>query len=842
MGKNNAGKKKKPQGGVHFSSQSFKHVTDESFKADAQEGRKFISKSFRYVNEGSSSQGDEDPDTATFVELSQELREEGNKFFQRRDHCGALLSYQKALKLLPENHVDIANLRTNMAACYMQMGVNEYPRAINECNFALQVVPHYTKALLKRARCYMDLDRFDLALMDIDSVLEYEPDNIIALDLRDSLINEIVQLEAEFEDEETVAKKKKNKKKKKKNAKADGDGDIIENREVKDENVLQKDEVVTKLNDFANGIKDEEKHIETRRVDVVDEKVERAVMADDKKVETAMNEGAMGKERATVNEEKKIQIRTAVSEEAKAETRAVMNEEEKFQLRRFVKEEAKAETRTAVNDEKKVEIRTVVNEEKKADTRMLKLVCGEDIRRAIIPMNSSIFMLRDKVKSRFRSLKGVIMKYRDHEDDLITITTTEDLRIAETYVDPTGCLRLYITGVDFDAEPVYEDEFDEEDMRNAERNISNEISSEVEEEEDESSGSDELETSSESDDDEDEMGQRTRVHHWIGQFSRLLKNNVGFNSDSNLELHEAGMKLYSEAMEQTVTSDEAHNLLENAAGKFQEMAALAAFNWGNVYMTKVKKKVTISEDDTRESVLQQAKIAFEWAQQQYESARTKYELAVKFKPDFYEGFIALGYQQFEQAKLTWYFALANDFDMETGPSAEILDLYNKSEESMEKGVLIWEEMEQKRPKADRMGKNGHLRTLSTDEFADPASIMRSQIYVLWGALLYERSVVEYKMGIPVWAECLEVAVEKFELAGASQTDIAVMVKNHCSNVNALEGLEFKIDEIVQAWNEMHDAKRWQFCEPSFRLEPLFRRQGPKLVEILEHIGCSFIQD
>jgi hypothetical protein len=47
--------------------------------------------------------------------------------------------------------------------------------------------------------------------------------------------------------------------------------------------------------------------------------------------------------------------------------------------------------------------------------------------------------------------------------------------------------------------------------------------------------------------------------------------------------------------------------------------------------------------------------------------------------------------------------------------------------------------------------------------------------------------VEYKLELPTWEECLEVSVEKFELAGASPTDIAVMIKNHCSNSTALEG-------------------------------------------------------
>lgn len=42
---------------------------------------------------------------------------------------------------------------------------------------------------------------------------------------------------------------------------------------------------------------------------------------------------------------------------------------------------------------------------------------------------------------------------------------------------------------------------------------------------------------------------------------------------------------------------------------------------------------------------------------------------------------------------------------------------------------------------------------------------------------------------------------------------------------------FKIDEIVQALNEMYDG--WQFDVPSIRLEPLFRRRVPTLHYILE---------
>ncbi|MCI16222.1 putative heat shock protein 70 (HSP70)-interacting protein, partial [Trifolium medium] len=64
-----------------------------------------------------------DNDTMIFICKAQELKEEGNRMFQKRDLQGAMVKYEKALKLLPTNHIDVSYVRSNMAACYMQMGL-----------------------------------------------------------------------------------------------------------------------------------------------------------------------------------------------------------------------------------------------------------------------------------------------------------------------------------------------------------------------------------------------------------------------------------------------------------------------------------------------------------------------------------------------------------------------------------------------------------------------------------------------------------------------------------------------------------------------------------------------
>ncbi|GLT77129.1 hypothetical protein SLA2020_487430 [Shorea laevis] len=710
-----------------------------------------------------------DEDTAMFINMSQELKDEGKKLFQKRDYEGALLKYEKALKLLPRNHIDVAHLRSDMASCYMQFGLGEYPRAINECSLALEVSPKYTKALLKRARCYEALNRLDLAYRDVHNVLAIEPNNLAALELFDGLKkameekgitvdeNELGLLGKEPTGTSPLRKIVKEKLKKKKNK-----GNRVEGKS---------DKSMEERSDKSMEEKSDKSIEEKSDMSVEEKKTEDKVVVEEKKV--------------TVIKDKEV-VMKMVEEEKKA-----------------VKEE-------------------------KVITKTVKLVLGEDIRWAQLPSNCNVKLVRDIVLDRFPGLKGVLVKYRDQEGDLVTITTTEELRLAESSSGGSQeSLKLYIVEVSPDQEPAYEG-VNKEEVQKGHKKLDHDFESgnlekyiEVEK-------------------------RPTCIEDWLVQFARLFKNHVGFDSDSYLDLHELGMKLYSEAMEDSVTSEEAQEIFEIAADKFQEMSALALFNWGNVHMSRARKWVYFTEDGSRESVLAQIKTAYEWAQKEYKLAATRYEEALKIKPDFYEALLALGQQQFEQAKLCWYHAIGNKVELETGPSQEVLELYNKAEDSMERGMQMWEEMEEQRlnglskfdgykAQLQKMGLDGLLKDVSAEEASEQAANMSSQIYLLWGTLLYERSIVEYKLGLPTWEECLEVSVEKFELAGASPTDIAVMIKNHCSNGTALEGLGFKIDEIVQAWNEMYDAHRWQIGVPSFRLEPLFRRRAPKLHHILEHV-------
>ncbi|XP_020270470.1 HSP-interacting protein-like [Asparagus officinalis] len=654
-----------------------------------------------------------DEETSIFIDMSHDLKEEGNRLFQKKDYEGATLKYEKAIKLLPRNHIDVANLRSNLASCFMQMGPGGYQQAINECNLALEVSPKHTKALLKRAKCYESLSWLGLARRDVGSVLALEPNNLTALEISERIKTTMEQKGIKLDDKEMI---------------------------LLPEITATKEKVGKSKNRKKKSHKREEKVVEEVK------------KFDNSKDNTVKKEEPM---------------------------------------------------------------------------RPVKLVFGEDIRFAQIPGNCSVSQLREIVRNRFPSLKAVLIKFKDKEGDLLTITTSEELRWAEESGDPLGSVRLYITEVDPEHEPSFDVESKGSETQGSNRNMNGFSENGSIKHDEESAASPCLDT-------------------WIIQFAELFKNQMGFDSDACLDLHELGMKLYTEAMEDTATSEEAQEIFDVAEKKFQEMAALALFNWGNIHMSRVRKRIFLPESAPKESILEQIKSCYEWARGEYVKAGKRYEEALKIKPDFYEGLLALGQQQFEQAKLSWYYAIGSKVDLGTWPSTEVLELFNNAEDNMESGTEMWEEMEEQRLKNilkpnkekvlfDKMGLGAFFKDLSNDEAAEQASSMRSQINLLWGAILYERSVVEFKLGLPIWEECLMAAVEKFKLAGASPTDLAVMIKNHIANETTQEGVGFKIDEIVQAWHEMYDARRWIGSIPSFRLEPLFRRRVPKLHNILEHM-------
>jgi tetratricopeptide (TPR) repeat protein len=450
--------------------------------------------------------------------------------------------------------------------------------------------------------------------------------------------------------------------------------------------------------------------------------------------------------------------------------------------------------------------------------RPLKLVYDHDIRLAQMPEKCSFKVLRDIVAKRFPSSNSVLIKYRDSDGDLVTITDTQELRLAESFLDQPiqieakkeenslSLMRLHIVEVNPEQEPAItegEDLVEEEEEE--------ETVEEPEEREgpfQKNGGLEEL-TANEKDKGMTKDGKKGCGHaeckevemdDWLLQFAELFRTQVGIDPDAHVDLHELGMELCSEALENTVTSEEAQSLFEMASAKFQEVAALALFNWGNVHMCAARKRIPLDENAPKEAMSIQLRTAYNWVRERFALAGSKYEAALKIKPDFYEGLLALGQQNFEMAKLHWSYAVADKVDLASWDFLETIGLFDSAELKMQEATEMWEKAEEKRmqeikdpvsKKEEILKKKREGMEVTPEEATEQAAVMQQQIHLFWGNLLFERSQVEYKLGFDGWKRNLDSSVERFKMAGASEEDINVVLKNHGSNtdVNAVEAEE-----------------------------------------------------
>ncbi|KAI3698174.1 hypothetical protein L6452_31286 [Arctium lappa] len=750
MGKSGGRKKKGGGGGVNQNqnqnqnqnpSQTENHVSEVSIKPSSM-----------MPNGG----GSIDLDSTIFLKRAHELKEEGNKRFQGRDFVGALEQYENALKLTPKTHPDRAVYHSNRAACLMQMKPIDYKLVISECSMALQVQPRYVRALLRRARAFEAVGKLEMAMLDVQTLLTAEPNHRDALEIARRLRAPVVGAQQDLQSRPSPA--------------ALG-ASAIRGAPIAGLGPCLPTRPVSKKIGLSGSV-----GIPNNKVDKtypvppieIDQEVKTTQMP---KLVLKPSGGGSNKSSANVDKvnqkEKPISLKLPTSEVA-------------------------------------------------IQWRPLKLVYGHDIRLSQMPVNCNCKVLREIVSKRFPSSKSVLIKYKDDDGDLVTITSTRELRFAESIADGLflpdkepdvekfesfGILKLHIVEVSPEQEPPLLEEVEE---------VEEEKPVEIEDIEGDNSGShsisesdqktekeaDKIEKSASSDDPE---LKEVEMDDWLFEFAQLFRTHVGIDPDAHIDLHELGMEICSEALEETVTSEEAQILFDKAASKFQEVAALAFFNWGNVHMCAARKRIPIDDSGDQEVVATRLQAAYDWVKEKYTLAREKYEEALSIKPDFYEGLLALGQQQFEMAKLYWSFVVAKKDDLSKWDPSETLKLFDSAEEKMKSATEMWEKLEEQRAREakDPISKKEELlkkkskisNDVSGDEAAEQAAVMRSQIYLFWGNMLFERSQVESKLGLTGWEKNLDTAVERFKLAGASEVDISTVLKNHCSNAEAVEGEE-----------------------------------------------------
>lgn len=101
-------------------------------------------------------------------------KDEGNKLFKDQSFKDAMRCYTRALHICPLSFPkDRSIMFSNRAVCKMKLDHKD--EAIKDCTRALNLHPHYLKALLRRAELYEGEDKLDEALVDYQKVLEIDP-------------------------------------------------------------------------------------------------------------------------------------------------------------------------------------------------------------------------------------------------------------------------------------------------------------------------------------------------------------------------------------------------------------------------------------------------------------------------------------------------------------------------------------------------------------------------------------------------------------------------------------------------------------------------------------------
>ncbi|XP_063227179.1 dnaJ homolog subfamily C member 7 isoform X2 [Bacillus rossius redtenbacheri] len=99
-------------------------------------------------------------------------KEEGNDAFKAVRFQEAYKLYSEALSIDPHNDAVNAKLYFNRATVSAKLGrLNE---SITDCTSALKLDETYMKALLRRAKCHMDLENFEEAVHDYEVVVKMD--------------------------------------------------------------------------------------------------------------------------------------------------------------------------------------------------------------------------------------------------------------------------------------------------------------------------------------------------------------------------------------------------------------------------------------------------------------------------------------------------------------------------------------------------------------------------------------------------------------------------------------------------------------------------------------------
>ena len=253
------------------------------------------------------------------------------------------------------------------------------------------------------------------------------------------------------------------------------------------------------------------------------------------------------------------------------------------------------------------------------------------------------------------------------------------------------------------------------------------------------------------------------------------------------------MNLCAEAVKPSLTDDQAQEMLDTAVTKFQEAAAVAMFNWGNVHMCEARKKMDggreppVEEGGTPGAAIATAE-AFDDVEALLNLAKERFTSSLAIKADYHDATIALAQRRYERARLL---SAAAGLSGDEGKAPKGHDAKERTAQAEAEFVgaaadyeAVLKSLPEEKPKERTEEEKAEFAKLVEEAKAkgeeppsedDPS--LKAQVTVMLGNTLFEHSQMLARLGKD-WQPLLDKALEHFKAAGCAQHDIDGALKMH----------------------------------------------------------------
>lgn len=286
------------------------------------------------------------------------------------------------------------------------------------------------------------------------------------------------------------------------------------------------------------------------------------------------------------------------------------------------------------------------------------------------------------------------------------------------------------------------------------------------------------------------------IDEWLLDFADAFKARLGLAEADSVDMREIGLDKCCEVLEQLVASSESKPLMDAAAAKFRESASQSQFNWGNVHVTMARKILESGQTDILRKSLEAAHSAEPDAKVSVVSPGAALEQAGLDHFDAIEEEYAKAAAHFAQAleikgdnfeaAYTWaqqaferakMTAHRAEKQPKKGKATEADSAFGEAVAKFKLAIDILEQQE----KAEKAAAKAEGAKAEEEEPQEPGTYTsRQHMVIMLGNVLFEHSIVKHQRGDAGWRADADEAVRLYRSVPCPEEDIERVLERHPS--------------------------------------------------------------